>query len=182
VNNRCGLFIVQNPGSSDVSAGRGSTHERSKKKENKKMLHVVRIAFCLIASATPFLLAPHPSAFHQAARRDIRARSNQNKDGGDTEQNTNRGVVGLFRDPIKEIGDMISNFDDIIDDFMFKRMGNGEVFYGKRKYKPSGRPNTAGRYNGMGISDKVKIEMAREIREERMLEKLRREKNEKRQQ
>jgi hypothetical protein len=23
--------------------------------------------------------------------------------------------------------------DDVIDDFMFKKMGNGEVFYGKRK-------------------------------------------------
>ena len=58
--------------------------------------------------------------------------------------------------------------------------GNGEVFYGKRKYKPSGRPNTEGYYNGMGISDKSKIDFARERKEERIaakMERLEREKN-----
>lgn len=63
---------------------------------------------------------------------------------------------------------MMSNFDDVIDDFLNKRMGNGEIFYGQRKYKPSGRENTTGQYNGMGISDKAKIDMARQIKEERM--------------
>jgi len=48
------------------------------------------------------------------------------------------------------------------------RIRIGEVFYGRRKYKPSGRDNTTGKYNGMGMSDKAKIEMAREIKEERM--------------
>lgn len=61
---------------------------------------------------------------------------------------------------------MMSSFDDVVDDFVNKRMGNGEVFYGKRKYKPSGRENTSGQYNGMGMSDKTKIDMAREYREE----------------
>jgi hypothetical protein len=28
--------------------------------------------------------------------------------------------------------------DVVIDDFMFKKMGNGEVFYGKKKVNPSG--------------------------------------------
>ncbi len=46
-------------------------------------------------------------------------------------------------------------------------MGNGEVFYGKRKYKPSGRVNTE--YNGGGLTDWRKIEAAREFREMRAL-------------
>ena len=47
-----------------------------------------------------------------------------------------------------------------------------EVFNGKRKYKPSGRPNTEGKYNGMGLSDKLRIDVTREIKEE-MLERRR---------
>ena len=41
-----------------------------------------------------------------------------------------------------------------------------EVFNGKRKYKPSGRPNTEGNYNGMGLSDKLRIEVTKEFKEE----------------
>ena len=44
-------------------------------------------------------------------------------------------------------------------------MGNGEVFYGKRKYKPSGSVETD--YNGYGFSDRRKIDAAREFRAER---------------
>ena len=72
-----------------------------------------------------------------------------------------------FNAVLTELGDMFSSMDDVIDDFMSKRMGNGEVFYGQRKYKPSGRPNTEGKYNGMGMSDKTKIDVTREYREER---------------
>mmetsp|Transcript_19299 Transcript_19299/g.24903 ORF Transcript_19299/g.24903 Transcript_19299/m.24903 type:complete len:128 (+) Transcript_19299:40-423(+) len=68
--------------------------------------------------------------------------------------------------PITEFSDMMSNLDQVIDDFMGKRMGNGEVFYGKRKYKPSGRDNTEGQYDGMGMSDKYRIDTAREKKEE----------------
>jgi len=54
-------------------------------------------------------------------------------------------------------------------------MGNGEVFYGKRKYKPSGQVDTE--YNGGGFSDWGKMEAAREFREERaMLKELEAEK------
>lgn len=67
--------------------------------------------------------------------------------------------------PLVGIADMFSNLDDVIDDFFNKRMGNGEVFYGKRKYKPSGEVSTE--YNGGGLSDWRKIEAAREFREER---------------
>lgn len=101
-----------------------------------------------------------------------------------------------FPNPFKEVADMFSNMDDVIEDFMFKRMGNGEVFYGKRKYKPSGRPNTegklscwygghrvsmnvvcswlsllnspAGKYGGMGMSDSAKIDISRKRKEEYM--------------
>ena len=73
--------------------------------------------------------------------------------------------------PLKDVTDMFSNMDDVIDDFMSKRMGNGEVFYGKRKYKPSGK--TDGKHNGMGLTDKRRIDGARSYRES-YLEKLRR--------
>ncbi|KAK1745168.1 hypothetical protein QTG54_004459 [Skeletonema marinoi] len=70
-----------------------------------------------------------------------------------------------FPNPLTEFADMWQNFDDIIDDFFNKRMGNGEVFYGQRKYKPSGKVTTE--YNGYGFIDFKKIEAAREFREER---------------
>mmetsp|Transcript_33564 Transcript_33564/g.71562 ORF Transcript_33564/g.71562 Transcript_33564/m.71562 type:complete len:158 (-) Transcript_33564:172-645(-) len=69
--------------------------------------------------------------------------------------------------PFNELADMFSNFDDVVDDFFNKRMGNGEVFYGKRKYKPSGKFSSD--YNGGGLSDWRKIEAAREFREERAM-------------
>jgi hypothetical protein len=75
--------------------------------------------------------------------------------------------------PIRALSEAIGNLDDVIDDFMFKKMGNGEVFYGKRKINPSGRDNTEGSYNGMGMSDKVRIDESRERKEE-FLEKRRR--------
>eukprot|EP00977_Amphora_coffeiformis_P026209 scaffold24671_cov137-Amphora_coffeaeformis.AAC.2 len=110
--------------------------------------------------------------------------------------------------PFEEFSGMMSNLDDVIDDFMNKRLGNGkgleflrrlvssleclsrlslliqkgEIFYGKRKYKPSGRDNTTGQYNGMGMSDKARIDMAREIKEERMAMKRLREQGLKRDQ
>jgi hypothetical protein len=75
--------------------------------------------------------------------------------------------------PLKDFNDMLSNFDDVIDDFMGKRMGNGELFYGKRQFNPSGRDSTDGQYNGMGMSDKHRIDVARE-RKELFLEQRRR--------
>ena len=76
--------------------------------------------------------------------------------------------------PLREVGDMFSNFDAVIDDFFNKRMGNGEIFYGKRRYKPSG--TVEGKYNGMGLTDRTKIDMAREYKEQVLAErKLRQE-------
>jgi hypothetical protein len=45
-------------------------------------------------------------------------------------------------------------------------MRNGELFYGKRKNKPTGRVNMEGDYNGMGYSDPLRIERARERKEQ----------------
>ena len=128
-------------------------------------------------------------------------------------------MMDKFRafNPLSELADIFSNFDDVVDDFFNKRvscicffgmryifegkwrlstccrhafltfssfrcaaneiqkMGNGEVFYGKRKYKPSGR--VSDEYNGGGFTDYRKIEAAREFRELRaaMREKAREE-------
>lgn len=62
--------------------------------------------------------------------------------------------------------------DDAVDDFLMKRMGNGEQWYGKRKVNPSGRFD--GNYEGMGRSDHMKIEIARVQKEEMELKKQRR--------
>eukprot|EP00543_Licmophora_paradoxa_P018959 CAMPEP_0202469142 /NCGR_PEP_ID=MMETSP1360-20130828/77580_1 /ASSEMBLY_ACC=CAM_ASM_000848 /TAXON_ID=515479 /ORGANISM="Licmophora paradoxa, Strain CCMP2313" /LENGTH=83 /DNA_ID=CAMNT_0049094371 /DNA_START=214 /DNA_END=462 /DNA_ORIENTATION=- len=55
------------------------------------------------------------------------------------------------------------SLDEIIDDFVNKRMGKGEIFYGKRKYNPTGTVD--GNYNGFGLSDKLKIEQTQEYKE-----------------
>jgi hypothetical protein len=57
-----------------------------------------------------------------------------------------------------------------VDDFMNKRMGKGEIFYGARQSKVYGADDPgreAGKYSGAGLSDRWKIEEAREAREER---------------
>ncbi|KAL3806591.1 hypothetical protein ACHAXA_011193 [Cyclostephanos tholiformis] len=79
------------------------------------------------------------------------------------------GSIEKFRipNPLAELVDIFSNFDDVVDDFFNKRMGNGEVFYGKRKYKPSGKVSSE--YNGGGFTDFRKIEAAREFREMRAM-------------
>lgn len=71
--------------------------------------------------------------------------------------------------PFKDLFDIFSNFDDVIDDFFYKRMGQGEIFYGKRKFRPSGK--VEGDYNGFGLSDKTKIDITRAYKEEWLEEK-----------
>ncbi|KAG7342055.1 hypothetical protein IV203_007147 [Nitzschia inconspicua] len=73
---------------------------------------------------------------------------------------------------LDDLKGMIQNFDDVVDDFVYKRMGAGEQWYGKRKYNPSGRVD--GDYNGMGRSDYFRIEIARVQKEEMELRKQRR--------
>jgi len=74
-----------------------------------------------------------------------------------------------FPNPFRVVTDMFQNFDDQVDDFFNKRMGQGEIFYGKRKYNPSG--SVDGDYNGLGISDFQKIEATKEWLEEKKFRK-----------
>ena len=85
--------------------------------------------------------------------------------------NSNVGGAGAFGF-LNDIQGMFNNFDDVIDDFLFKRMGAGEQWYGKRKYNPSGKFD--GDYNGMGRSDFYKIEIAKIQKEEMELKRQRR--------
>ena len=88
-----------------------------------------------------------------------------NADEEGTQQQQQQQQQFDFPNPLAELADMWQSFDDVVDDFFNKRMGNGEAFYGQRKYKPSGKITTD--YNGYGFSDFKKIEAAREFREER---------------
>ena len=92
--------------------------------------------------------------------------NNKNDEPAETvEEPKKKGFMG-------DLKGMMNNFDAVVDDFVFKRMGNGEQFYGKRKYSPSG--NVEGDYNGMGQSDLIRIEIARVRKEEMELRRLRR--------
>jgi hypothetical protein len=73
---------------------------------------------------------------------------------------------------LEDLKGMLANLDDVVDDFVYKRMGAGEQWYGKRKYDPSG--NFDGEYNGMGRSDHFRIEIARIQKEEMELKRQRR--------
>lgn len=70
------------------------------------------------------------------------------------------------------------SFDDALDDFFYKRMGNGEIFYGKRKANPSGKVD--GEYNGFGMTDKLRIDQTRELKELWLEEKSRKGEGERR--
>lgn len=115
------------------------------------------IAASLLATASGFAVVPTSSATFSAAS----ARPAQNGDESDADSG------GFKFNPLKEILETFKNLDDVIDDFYNKRMGNGEIFYGQRKYKPSGKDNTNGDYTGGGLSDFGRIEAARAFREER---------------
>lgn len=79
---------------------------------------------------------------------------------------SNKNSEEMDDEPNKKgfMSDFMGGFDAIVDDFLFKRMGNGEQFYGERKFNPSG--NIEGDYNGMGQSDLMRIEIARVRKEE----------------
>ena len=85
-----------------------------------------------------------------------------------------KGSLDVAKNVLKDLTGFFENFDDVVDDFVMKRMGAGEQWYGKRKYNPSGKYD--GDYNGMGRSDYLRIEVARvqkeemELRRERRLE------------
>ena len=114
----------------------------------KNYVHLFYIV-CLMALTHAF--APNHANFHKGTTQIHME-----------EESKNGGVFS-------GITDFFGNMDAIAEDFFYKRMGKGEIFYGKRKFKPSGE--VEGDYQGLGLSDKLKIDMAREYRAEWLEEK-----------
>ena len=102
----------------------------------------------------------HPSTLVERSSKFGLSTSSQSENivlyarNGEEEMETKK--KGLF-------GGFFSTLDDVAEDFFYKRMGKGEIFYGKRKFKPSG--DVDGDYNGFGLSDKLKIDMTREYKD-----------------
>jgi hypothetical protein len=113
------------------------------------------LAFSAFAAATQAFSPPGgPERQSTSLSMSNNNNNNNNSDGGEKEQKgVLEGLKGIF-----------SNFDNVVDDFVYKRMGAGEQWYGKRKSNPSG--NFDGDYNGMGQSDHFRIELARVQKEE----------------
>jgi hypothetical protein len=125
------------------------------------MLGVLVFVFFFCGVAMSF--QPVPCDRATINNRVLHANNNNNNnkdDGGD-----GGGGFNLFQG----VSNMFAEMDSQMDDFFNKRMGNGEVFYGKRKFQPSGRDNTEGEYNGMGMSDPIRIAVAK-AKKEAMLE------------
>ena len=120
----------------------------------KSLVLLALMQICIIGNASSFMISDR--SFQQ---RSITARPMT------TEQNNGQKEGGIF----SGVSEFFGNLDSIADDFFYKRMGKGEIFYGKRKFNPSG--DVEGDYQGMGLSDKGKIDMAREYREEWLEEK-----------
>ena len=120
---------------------------------------VTVVAFSLVRSSVGFSTVPHQQKGARLANQHV-------VDGGKifymakNDENQEPKKKGFFGDLLG----MFENFDDVVDDFVYKRMGAGEQWYGKRKYNPSGKFD--GDYNGMGRSDQFRIELARVQKEE----------------
>lgn len=128
----------------------------------------ISLFFCLAGAVAAFA-PPNPSSCTRSA---LNLSPNKDNDDSDTPSITSLGGFN----PINAFSELLSNMDDMIDDFFYKRMGNGEIFYGKRKVKPSGR--VEGEYNGFGLSDKQRIEDSRLIKLARLEQKRLREQQE----
>jgi len=129
---------------------------------------VLLIAIC----AQSFVILNTPQSHQSSSQlRFSPFNNNNNKVENESAPTESKGF-----NPIGEFFDMFSNMDDVIDDFYFKRMGNGEQFYGERKYKPSGKVD--GKYDGFGLSDRTKIDTTREYRAQWQEEKKRRKERE----
>ena len=123
------------------------------------MVALINFFFCLaaVSAFAPTSNCARPRAVPKLSRND--------------DSDTTNNILGF--NPMNAFSEMLSTMDDMIDDFFYKRMGNGEIFYGKRKVKPSGR--VEGEYNGFGLSDKQRIEDSRLIKLARLEQKRLRE-------
>lgn len=145
----------------------------------------------VILTATPYLVSIQLAKAFTPPLEHIHSRNTHSFSQVSNNKNDNDEIAKSKFAPIIEpligLKDMFQNFDDVVDDFFNKRMGNGEIFYGKRKYKPSG--NVEGDYNGFGISDFQKIEATKERKQmwleeqqwRREMEELKRQKEKKEQ-
>jgi hypothetical protein len=115
------------------------------------------VCFAAVSAFAPTSSCTQPRAAPKLSRKD--------------DSDTNSNAVGF--NPMNAFSDILSTMDDMIDDFFYKRMGNGEIFYGKRKVRPSGR--VEGEYNGFGLTDKQRIEDSRLIKLARLEQKRLRE-------
>lgn len=127
---------------------------------------VTLLVYGLLSAVVPF----QPMPIRTNHRRELC----MNSEGEEQKSAAKKGW-----NPLANLSDMFGNVDDAIDDFMGKRMGNGELFYGRRKNNPSGRLNMEGDYNGMGYSDPLRIERARQRKEEILAKKRLREESSK---
>lgn len=133
-------------------------------------MKIIPALFLLITVVAQSFVLPNTSQSQQTISRlsfSPFGNNNNNKVENDSTTTETKGF-----NPISEFFDMFSNIDDVIDDFYFKRMGQGEIFYGKRKYKPSGEVD--GKYEGFGLTDKTKIEATREYKKQWQEDKKRR--------
>ena len=105
-----------------------------------KLTCLIIVIFDLIISSS----FTCPSVITSSRLNILQAR--KQKQSTENEEEKRKGPFSF----ISETFDMLSNLDDVVDDFYYKRMGKGEVFYGKRKYKPSGA--VKGKYSGFGLS------------------------------
>jgi hypothetical protein len=119
-----------------------------------KSLNVVSVVVMMCAVATEAFPLLHASS--RASSWIAMVDSNEDKP-----KNFFDGLKGMF-----------DNFDDVVDDFLFKRMGAGEQWYGQRKNSPSGKFD--GKYSGMGKTDSMRIEIAQIQKEEMEKRKQRR--------
>ena len=103
----------------------------------------MRVLVCLIATAAAFV-APPPTS-------NTRSRVVVRGFFGDLQQNWKQGW---------------EEFDNVMDDFMNKRLGGGEIYYGARTSKFYGEDDRVrsneefGKYEGKGYSDRRRMEEA----------------------
>jgi hypothetical protein len=139
------------------------------------------LLYSFIVALSAILVVVHIDGFQNrspaAPERPTSIRRNNRNDPNDNNiSNPKSGNDYKPKNFLDDLQGMFRNLDDVVDDFVFKRMGAGEQWYGKRKYNPSGRID--GDYNGMGRSDYWRIELAREQKEEMELRKQQRLKEE----
>lgn len=91
------------------------------------MLRLI-VLVALFSVANGFGSASPPSAVlrpqNPSTTQLYSSESNKNDRNKEDATMSNNGLFSM--NPFREVQDMLANMDDVIDDFMFKRMGSGE--------------------------------------------------------